>query len=336
MADARRLPEPAIREREFHVWLARTLPSGRSGPLPLGDDAAAVRPPSGAVAVVTIDALVEGTHFHRDSPAGRVGRAATAVSLSDLASKGALPSGVLLAMIVPPSTPRRWAEGVVRGAEAEAADFGAHVLGGDTKAGPARTVVSMAIGWGRPGRLAPRAGARPGDVLVTTGTVGRGGLAFDRLRKADRPRRILLREILDVRPRVREGAALARWAHAMLDTSDGLAESCRLMAEASRVRTLVDEQALPYEPGLTGSQRSLPGRRAIAFFGGDYELLAALPPGRVDAAGRAVRAVGGRLTPIGSVRRGRGAILSTGRGEIAMPPCGWDPFGHRLRRGRAP
>jgi thiamine-monophosphate kinase len=327
--DARRPRGRAIREREFHAWLARTLPSGRTGILPLGDDAAGLRPPPGSVTVVSTDALVEGTHFVADSPPILVGRAATGVSLSDVGAKGAVPNAVLLAVIVPPRTSRRWVEDVVRGAEAAAAAFGARVVGGDTKPGPTRTVVSTAIGWGRAGHLAPRSGARPGDVLVTTGTVGRGGLAFDRMRRARGSRASRLRALLDVRPRVREGRTLSRWAHAMLDTSDGLAESCRLMAEASGVRVLVVEHRLPFERALGAPEVSARERRSLAFFGGDYELLAAIPPRRIAAAVRGVERVGGRLTVIGSVVRGRGAALSTAHGEVAMPPGGWDPFGRR-------
>jgi thiamine-monophosphate kinase len=312
-----------FRERAFHGWLARTLPAGRTGALPLGDDAAALRPPRGRVAVVSTDALVEGSHFTPESPARLVGRAATSVSLSDLASKGAEPRAVLLAMIVPPATPDGWARELVRGAEGAASDFGAHVVGGDTKAGPVRTVVSTAIGWGNPRYLAPRSGARTGDVLVTTGTVGRGGLAFAHLGAG---RRSSLRALLDVRPRVREGAALVRWAHAMLDTSDGLAESCRLLSSASRVRVVVDERAVPFAPGLSRDGRNPSRRRSIAFFGGDYELLAALPAGRVAAAVRAVRRAGGDLTAIGSVSTGRGALLRTAEWERPMPAPGWDPF----------
>lgn len=322
----RRAPVGAFRERAFHAWLARSLPAGRVGALPLGDDAAALRPPRGAVAVATTDALAEGTHFLAGSPPEWVGRAATAVSLSDLAAKGAIPSGILLALILPATTPPRWAEAVVRGAEAAAAEFGAEVVGGDTKAGPARVVVGFALGWGRPGRLAPRSGARAGDLLVTTGTVGRGGVAFDRHRRRVGARSARLRAMLEVRPRVREGRVLVRWARAMLDTSDGIAESARLLAAASRVRVVVDEERLPLDPALARAELSRRRRRTLAFYGGDYELLAAIPPRALAAAARAVRRVGGRLSPVGRVVPGRGAWLATRTGEIPMPPGGWDPF----------
>lgn len=310
-------------ERAFHAWLARALPWGRVGTLPLGDDAAALRAPPGTQAIVSTDALVEGTHFVRGSSPGAVGAAATAVSLSDLAAKGAAPAAVLLALILPPRTPARWAERLVLGAERRASAFGAHVVGGDTKSGPRPAVVSVALGWTR----APvgRSGARAGDRLVTTGVVGRGGAAALGLRATGPARLRAGQRLLRVTPRVREGRALARHAHAMLDTSDGIAESVRLLAAASRVRAVLDEERLPLAAGL---RRLRPGpRRAAAFYGGDYELLAAVPPGRLAAAVRAVRSVGGRLTAVGHVEPGRGAVLAAAAGRRPMPRAGWDPFG---------
>ena len=318
-----------FRERSFHAWLARSLPGGRRATLPIGDDGAALAVPAGSVAVVTVDSLVEGTHFVADSPPELVGRAATSVSLSDLASKGARPAGILIALVVPPSTAPRWAEAALRGAEAAAAEFGAHVIGGDTKAGPLRALGSTAIGWARPGRLAPRTGARPGDLLLTTGTVGRGGAAYERWRRGLGPRRTRLAALLAVRPRVHEGALLARYADAMLDTSDGIAESCRLMAAASRVRVILDEARLPLDPGLPVRGRPRPRLRAAAFYGGDYELLAAVPRRLAARAGRAVRRVGGRLTVVGWVEAGRSAVLRSADGDdVPMPRAGWDPFRH--------
>lgn len=313
---------PLFGERAFHTWLADRLPAGREGLLPLGDDAASLRPPPGMVAVVSTDALVEGTHFLDDSPPARIGAAASGVSLSDIAAKGATPAGVLLALLLPPQTPARWAQDLVRGAEREAARAGAHVVGGDTKPSPVRAVVSTVVGWGIPGRLPRRSGARAGDLLVTTGTVGRGGRAVESLVQG--PRRVALSRLLEVRPRVRAGSALGPLVHAMIDTSDGLADASRLVAAASGVRLVVQESVLPFAPGLRG----LPGprRRTVAFYGGDYELLAAISPARWETARRAVRATGTRLTVIGRVERGHGAYLETRGSLVPMPEAGWQPF----------
>lgn len=327
---SRRARGTEIDERAFHAWLAGALPAAAANPLPLGDDAAAVPLPPGAVAVVSTDSLVEGTHFLPPSPPRLVGRAAAAVSLSDVASKGAEPLAVFLAVIVPRGTPRRWAEELVLGAEAEASRFGAHVLGGDLKPGPVRSVASTVVGGAPRRRLVGRRGARSGDLVVTTGEVGRGGAAARALRSRGRIGAAAVAGLLEVHPRVREGRALARHASAMLDTSDGLAESCRLLAAASAVRIDVDEATLPLVPGLR-RLRSDAQRRAAAFYGGDYELLATVPPRELRGAERAVRAVGGRLRRIGVVRRGRGAFLLGPRGVEPMPPSGWQPFGRTAR-----
>ena len=315
-----------VHERQFHAWLARTLPAGRSGLLPLGDDAAALRPPPGRVAVVSTDTLVEGTHFLSESPPERIGAAAAAVSLSDIAAKGALPDAILLAIVLPVGTPREWAQSVVRGAERLGSRFGAHVVGGDTKPGPVRTVVSTVLGWGQPAYLAPRSGARPGDLLATTGEVGRGGLAAARLAAGGDTARHALVDLLDVRPRVREGVALARYAHALIDTSDGIADSARILARASHARVVVEDDRLPIVRGARSAALSPEGRRAIAFFGGDYELLAAIPRKNWARAERAVQRTGGCLTLVGRVERGRGAWLEVAGARRPMPHAGWQPF----------
>ena len=216
-----------------------------------------------------------GPIFPPPLPPRWIGRAATGVSLSDLAAKGAAPDGLVIALQLPPGTPDAWARAVLLGAEAAAGRFGARVVGGDTKASPTRAVVSSALGWARPDRLAPRTAARPGERVVVTGVVGRGGVAARRFYQNPRDPRAH-RALLDVRPRVAEGRILGRYASAMLDTSDGLAEAARLLASASRVGLLLDEAKIPWACGLGTASRL--DRLRWGTFGGDYELLATLPP----------------------------------------------------------
>jgi thiamine-monophosphate kinase len=317
----------SIRERPFHAWLAAHLPAGRTGLLPLGDDAAALVPPPGRVAVISTDTLVEGMHFLSTSTPERVGAAAAAVSLSDVAAKGARPSAILLGLIVPRRTPRRWVERVVRGAERMGARYGAHVVGGDTKPGPARAIASTVVGWGDPRHLAPRSGGRPGDLVATTGAVGRGGLAAAALASGGARARRAADDLLEIRPRVREGIALAPFAHALLDTSDGIADSARLLAGASRAAVVLEEDRLPLVRGLRSAARTRAARRRLAFYGGDYELLVALPRGRWARAVRSVRSAGGRLTRVGRIERGGGAWLERDGRREPLPSAGWQPFG---------
>ena len=268
---------------------------------------------------------MEGYHFLPEAPPRAVGAAAASVNLSDIAAKGGRPVAFLLDLLLTPGTPEAWARAVTDGAESQLARFGAHLVGGDTKPAPRLGLVGTLVGLAPRGRLAPRTGARPGDRVVTTGTVGRGGLAY--LSWQLHPTSAAARAgLLRIRPRVREGALLARWAHAMMDTSDGIADSARLLAEASRVRVVLEEALLPIEAGLRRKARSPVALRRWAFLGGDYELLACLPAGDVAPARAALRRVGCRLTEIGRIERGAGAWLEVPHGHVEMPEGTWRPF----------
>jgi thiamine-monophosphate kinase len=328
-ADPRARPA-VFSERRFHARLRSRAHPTADIPLPIGDDAAALRISPGSVALLTTDALVEGTHFLTASPAADVGRAAVGVSLSDVAAKGGRPIAALLDLLLPPETPSRWADDVAAGARAEIRRWGGELVGGDTKPSATRSVVGTVLAEGDARHLAPRSGARSGDVLLTTGTVGRGGVLAAALDRG-RPTRRLLGQLLRVEPRLFEGRVLARYAHAMLDTSDGLGESARLLSEASRVRLEVDFDRLPMARGLRAI-RSDAARDSALFYGGDYELLAAVPAARVAAALRAVRRVGGLVSVVGGVRRGRGAYLRRGGELQPMPEAGWRPFETALAR----
>jgi thiamine-monophosphate kinase len=319
-----RAPPAVFSERSFHAWLARDAAPSASAPLPIGDDAAAIRLRPGRAALLTTDALVEGLHFLPTSPPLLVGRAAAAVSLSDVAAKGGRPVALLLDLLIPPDTPPAWARAVARGAREEMRRWGAGLVGGDTKPSATRAVVGSILAESAGTRFAPRSGARVGDDLLLTGTAGRGGAAAARLGRGA-PTASTVRALLAVEPRLAEGQALVRFADAMLDTSDGLAESARLLAQASGVRLEVDLSQVPVDPAIDRI-RSRAGREAALFFGGDYELLAAVPPNRTPAAIRAVERGGGRATVIGRVDRGRGAFLRRGASIVAMPSPGWDPF----------
>ena len=295
--------------------------------LPPSDDCVALPGAKGRAFLLTTDAVVEGSHFPPGTPGSWVGRFAAQVNLSDLAAKGGRPLGFLCAIQVPPRSPARWAKEVVRGILAEGARVGAPLLGGDTKASPTPTVTLTALGEGRPGRLMPRNGGRPGDLLVTTGTVGVGGARFLRWKEAGTVVGPELRRLLTVSPRLEEGRVLSRYARATLDTSDGLLWSARLLAEASGLFATVDLRKLPFSPEcLEGARiRRWPLER-VAFLGGDYELLAALPEDHLAAARAGMRALGGDLPVIGRLsRRGRHRLI-TAQGGKPLPTVGWDAF----------
>jgi thiamine-monophosphate kinase len=213
--------------------------------------------------VVTQDALVEGVHFRLDWLSWReLGYRLAAVNISDLAASGAAPEALLVTLAAPGETQT---EDIVAFYEG-IAETGLRVVGGDTASAPAVVVSVTAIG--RSDRVPGRAGAQPGDLLVVTGKLGAAGAAF--------------RRDAYMRPplRLRDGAVLARTAHAMMDISDGLAVDAGHIARRSGVRCVIELDRVPLADGATIEDLG---------FGEDYELLAAVPEptayviGRVEA-----------------------------------------------------
>ncbi len=318
-----------LTETGFHRRLATLLHHPGAGPLPLGDDCAAIGPAEGEYLLATTDAVVEGTHFPVDTPPRFIGHLASAVNLSDLAAKGAIPAGLLCSLILPPETPAAWAEAVVLGMEEVAERHGTHVIGGDTKSGTQRVVTGVGLGWGYRGQLMPRTGARPGDLIATTGSVGRGGASFLAYEHGIGDRKRALANLLSVEPRLTEGAALRDLAHAAIDSSDGFARSVRLLGEASRVGAVVEGDRLPYHPEVKPVARklSLPDSE-VALMGGDYELILAIPVGKRSEAAARARKGGFPLTFVGHFTTMREFRLEGKGGTEELPDIGWDAFAH--------
>jgi thiamine-monophosphate kinase len=281
-----------------------------------GDDAAVVR--GGPTLLLTTDALVEGVHFRRAwlQPAA-LGRRAFAVNASDLAAMGGRPSFALLAVEAPGRLPVAVLDELVGGFAAAARRAGASLVGGNVAAGP-RLALTVAL-VGEPGRrVVTRAGARPGDVLYVTGQVGAAGYAVARLRAGHRGR------LVDVPDRLAAAARLARYAHAMLDVSDGVVQDTGQLCRASGVAAEIDLERLPV---AAACRRGLGGRAAAfaATAGEDYELLLAVPPRRVRALARL--RLGCRLTAIGRVLGGRPRVRVLERGRpVRLGRAGFDHF----------
>jgi thiamine-monophosphate kinase len=305
-----------LTERAFHEWVRTHLPAGRRGPLPIGDDAAALPVGKSRAVLLSSDALIENVHFRRSTPASVIGEAATAVNLSDIAAKGGRPAAMLVDLLAPPGTPTSWARSVLQGAERMAARFDCHVVGGDTKPSATRTVVGVSVGWVGREPIPTRRGARVGDVVATTGYVGFGGANRSNITAS-----------LRITPRIPEGRLLGPVVNAMTDTSDGVADASHLIAAASHQKIVLVAEQLPLHPDLPG--RTLVQRLRSAFYGGDYELFATLDPERVPSIRSALRRVGSRFTVIGRVEKGRSAWLERDGVERPLPLAGWRHFAER-------
>jgi len=337
-----------LSERELIARIQQRLPPAPPWLLVgIGDDAAIVEPERNRVEVLTVDAIVEGIHFDRAFvPADAIGHRALAVNLSDLAAMGATPRLALLSMALPATLAAADFDAIVTGFTALAAAHRLHVVGGNLTRSPGPLMIDVTVaGTVKRRQGLTRAGAKPGDDLYVSGTIGAAGAGLRLLRdrvshqsqssgpttETDDSR--LTQAYLTPEPRVRLGILLARnrAASACVDLSDGLADGVQRLAEASGVGVMLDASALPIEPaaraffeahGLDPVEESLSA-------GDDYELLVAVRPrtrGRLSAA---IRHGGTPLTRIGRCTEDRAVTLQrTGAAAAteAALPAGYTHF----------
>jgi thiamine-monophosphate kinase len=302
-----------------------------------GDDAAVTEPP-GATAT-SVDALVEGVHFRREHASlEQIGGKALASALSDLAAMGAEAGEAYVVLGVPPGLTEDDCIELLDGAIAVASATGTTIAGGDVTRAPVLTLAVTVVGHAKSAdELVTRAGARPGDALVLTGEIGAAaaGLLLLEEPKAraamnEADAESLIARQLEPTPRLQGGRVLARaGATAMIDLSDGLGGDATRVAEASGVGLSIDASDLPIAEGV--EEAAATARRdplQLAVSGGeDYELLAALPPERLEEATTMLaEACGIRLTRIGEVVAGDTVEVRLPDGGL-LEPTGFDQLG---------
>ena len=303
---------------EFDRIARHFRPLAGPGALDFGDDGAVFAPPPGRELVMTADAMVEGVHFLPGTAPDLVARKLLRVNLSDLAAMGAAPLGYLVTISVPRTLGEHWFAGFAAGLALDQAAFGISLLGGDTTETPGSLTLSLtAVGHVAPGAAILRSGARSGDDLWVTGTIGDGALGLHAARgEVEDPDGHLHRRYELPTPRL--GLPLAGWARAAMDVSDGLFQDLGHICRASGVAAVVEAARIPLSPQ---AEAAGPDWRETAWIGGDdYELLLAAPPGLDLPSGL-------DATLIGYFEPGQGVVVLGANGEaLPLAGRGWSHF----------
>ena len=282
--------------------------------------------------VITTDAVSVRTHVPPGATSQQLGWHLVAINLSDIAAAGAYPLGVVAALAVPRDTELDFVKGLARGMEDCARQFGVAIVGGDTKESETMTLVATAVGKVPKKRILLRSGAKPGDIVVLTGDLGRAGWASRALvNPVQRPQAADL--LLRIFPRVQEGIFFSESGvvTSCMDISDGLGTTIDQLSDASKVSFVIDFDAIPLYKGLQGE-----GRRTLEdltiYYGGDYELVATVRPDALGPLLEKYRQAKGKeevhkLTVIGKVEaKGGNRLYSKIGGTVPLENRGWEHF----------
>jgi thiamine-monophosphate kinase len=309
-----------VAERDFIAQRLATLATSAAA-RGLADDAAVWTPPLGRDLVFTHDVLACGVHYVPGDPPSDIAWKLLAVNLSDLAAMGAAPCGVLLGLGLSAAEDDDWRAAFTAGLGRALVHFGVALWGGDTVTGLAAAVLGLtAVGSVEPETALSRSGAKVGDDLWVSGSIGDAGLGLAIALGHAPQDAALLKRFRRPEPRLVLGRALIGTASAAMDVSDGLLIDADRLAQASGVALAIDLGAVPVSDAAAARCPTLAERIALTTAGDDYELLFTAPPG-VDVA-----ALSGRtpVTRIGAVTAGRGVRLANQGVDVTPVRLGWE------------
>jgi len=331
---------------EFELIARYFAPLSRGFPGAYGllDDAAVISAAAGSELVVKTDAIVEGVDFLPDVPAELVARKALRVNLSDMAAKGATARAYLLDLLLPSSVTESWVASFAAGLARDQAEYGVHLIGGDTSstAGPIVAAVSL-FGEVPIGRILRRGAARAEDTIYVTGTIGDAALGLAASRgqlpglDAAHATYLLDRHRLP-QPRTALGPRLLGLATASIDISDGLIADLRHLCEVSGLSAIVQARSVALSAAARAVIADQPRHLLTAITGGDdYEILFTAPPGLESRIAELSRSSQIPITAIGQVtatapqERPQVTVLDEHGRALAIVAEGWTHFGRRPR-----
>lgn len=268
------------RSGEFD-WIATYLaPLAAENSFGLKDDAALLPVPDGKSLIVTQDAIIEGIHFLPDDPLDLVARKALRVNVSDIVAKGAVPHSYSLALGVPDSWKDSDIQWFAEGLAADQAEYSLKLTGGDTYRSPERLCVSVTMfAFVDDATYRSRLGAKAGDLIFVTGTIGDSALGLQVALGAADANDYLLNAYRLPNPPLPAAGAIAEFASASMDISDGLIGDCRKLCAASQVDAVIFRHQIP----LSGAAANLVARndgnwKKVITGGDDYQVLCTVDP----------------------------------------------------------
>jgi thiamine-monophosphate kinase len=293
--------------------------------LGIGDDAALVRVAPGKELVVGADMLLAGRHFFHDGDPFAIGQKSMAVNLSDMAAMGATPRWALLSIALPEAD-GAWLEPFANGLFGMLDEHGVALIGGDTTRGPLTVSVTM-LGEVKRGSALRRSGAKLGDDIWVSGTLGDAALALAHLRRAiqlaPHDAAALLPRLHTPTPRVKLGQKLLGLAHSAIDISDGFLADLGHILEASQVGAEVDVDALPASDTLRSYLEHDAAKEALLAGGDDYELCFTSAPKRRAEIEKLAKRLKLGLARVGTITQKKGLALHDAEGR----PMTWEHKG---------
>lgn len=273
----------------------------------------------------TTDMINEEIHIPKNSKPYCIGWHVVAVNLSDIAAKGGRPLGVSVALGMPKTYDAKFLKELSKGMYDCAKKYKTKIVGGDTKENSILTLCGSAVGVVNKKNIMLRKGAKPGDIVCVTGTLGASSAGLH----SSNPKNVLM-----INPRVKEGIALGETnaVTSCMDISDGFACSVYQLSSLNKIGFEIDYELLPVDRSTKNVSRKLriPLEELCVYSGGDYELLLTVKKSKLKTTINALKRIGTKLTPIGVVTKNQENILVKENKKTVLENRGWEHFRMRV------
>jgi len=314
-------------ERKAIQLICRILSKGTEA-IGIGDDCAAFEFENRYLLVST-DMISEEKHISKKMTPWQIGWFVVAVNLSDIAAKGGKPLGMVLSLGLPKKTHEIYLKEIIKGADLCATLYETSIVGGDTKENQNLTICGTVFGTVKKDEFMSRKGAKPGDVVAVTGTLGKAGVGYYALKHNIENKKII-KGLFEPIPRIKEGMILSslKVIDSCMDISDGLSSSLYQLQKLNKVGFEIEKEKIPLDHDLIKLERqeNLDIYKYGLHFGGDYELLLTVSSDKFEKVKRSIEKIGNSCTSIGQVIKNKKVYLIEENYKKILPNRGFEHF----------